>query len=214
MQMQTITEIAIEKAERGIFTRDEAALWVDSRGPRLDALLKRAVGSREVWRVHRGLYCVVDRYTHARVNPLELAQRIHGPSYVSLETALSHHGWIPEAVHAITSVALGRARSFATPLGLFSYTRVPQRRFLSGVRRVSMEGGGAFFLATPLKALADHVSAERREWRSVAPLVESLRVEEDSLADLTGELFDEVMPAYASGRVSRFLAGLRRELSL
>jgi hypothetical protein len=212
--MQTVTELALERADRGVFTREQAAFWVGSRGARLDALLKRAVASREVWRVHRGLYCLADRYTQGRINPLELAQRIHGPSYVSLETALSHHGWIPEAVHAITSVALGRARTFDTSLGLFSFTPVPQRRFLSGVRRVSEEGGGAFFLATPLKALADHVYAQRCDWHSAAPVVESLRVEDESLAELTGELFDEVVSAYKPGRVSRFLAGLRKDLKL
>ena len=197
-----------------MFTREQAALWVESRGARLDALLKRAVASREVWRVHRGLYCLSGRYLQGRINPLELAQRIHGPSYVSLETALSHHGWIPEAVHAITSVTLGRARSFNALVGLFSFTRVPQRSFLSGVRRASVEGGGAFFLATPLKALADLAYAQRFDWRSAAPVVESLRVEDESLAELTGELFDEVMSAYKPGRVSRFLAGLRKDLKL
>jgi predicted transcriptional regulator of viral defense system len=212
--MQTITELALERAERGVFSREQAALWVGSRGARLNALLKRAVARREVWRVHRGLYCLADRYTRGRVNPLELAQRIHGPSYVSLETALSHHGFIPEAVHAVTSVAPGRARSFDTPVGLFSFTPVPQRSLLSGVRRAAVEGGGAFFLATPLKALADLVYVQRCEWRSAAPVVQSLRVDHESLAALTGELFDEVMSAYRPGRVSRFLAGLRKDLKL
>lgn len=212
--MQTITEITIERAERGIFTREQAALWVGGHGARLDALLKRAVAAREVWRVHRGLYSLSDRYTQGRVNPLELAQRIHGPSYVSLETALSYHDWIPEAVHAITCVTLGRSRTFNTPVGLFSFTRVPQRSFLAGVRRTIGEGEGAFFLATPLKALADYVYAQRCDWHSVAPVVESLRVDHKFLAELTGGLFDEVMSAYKPGRVARFLTGLREDLKL
>jgi hypothetical protein len=212
--MQTITEIALERAERNVFTREQAALWVGSRGARLNALLKRAVTSREVWRIHRGLYYLSDRYTRSRINPLELAQRIHGPSYISLETALSYHGWIPEGVQAITNVALGRSRTFDTPVGLFSFTSVPQRIFLAGVRRVSSEGGVPFFLATPLKALADHVYAQRCDWHSAAPVVESLRVEDESLAELTGELFDEVVSAYRPGRVCRFLAGLRKDLKL
>ena len=212
--MQTATEIALEKADRGVFTREQAALWFQDRGARLDALLKRAVASREVRRIRRGLYCLSDRYLRGRVNPLELAQRVHGPSYISLETALSHHGWIPEAVQAVTSVALGRSRTFDTPVGLFSYTRVPQRIFLAGVRRVSVDGGGAYFLATPLKALADLVYVQRLDWRSVDPVVESFRVEGESFAELTGELFDEVMAAYRPGRVRRFLDGFRKDLKL
>jgi len=204
--------MALERAKHDVFTREQAALWVGSRGARLNALLKRAVASGEVWRVHRGLYCLSNRYTQDRINPLELAQRIHGPSYVSLETALSHHGWIPEGVQAVTSATLGRSRTFNTPIGLFSFTRIPQRGFLAGVRRISVEGRNAFFLATPLKALADYVYVQQCDWRSAGPVVESLRVENESLAELTGELFDEVMSAYKPGRISRFLVGLREDL--
>jgi hypothetical protein len=212
--MQTVTEIALEKAELGVFTREQAALWVGSSGARLDGLLKRAVASQEVLRIHRGLYCLSDRYTKGRINPLDLAQLIHGPSYVSLETALSQHGWIPEGVQAITSAILGRSRAFNTPVGLFTFTSVPQRTFLSGVRRVSIERGGVFFLATPLKALADLVYVQKIDWHSRAPIVESLRVEEEFLAELTGDLFDEVLSAYRPGRVSRFLTGLRKDMGL
>jgi hypothetical protein len=212
--VQTITELALERAVRGVFTREQAALWVQSRGPRLDALLKRAVGSGEVWRIYRGLYCLADKDRRSKINPLELAQRIHGPSYISLETALSHHGWIPEGVQAITSVACGRARTFDTPVGLFTFTRVPQSNFLAGVRRVVEDGGDAYFLATPLKALADLIYAHRLDWRSAAPVVQSLRVEEESLAELTRDSFEEVEAAYASGRVLGFLAGLRKDLNL
>jgi hypothetical protein len=212
--VQKITEFALERAARGVFTREQAALWVESRGPRLDALLKRAVASGEVWRVHRRLYCLADKYRRSKINPLELAQRIHGPSYVSLETALSRHGWIPEGVQAITSVAWRRSRTFDTPVGRFTFTRVPQRSFLAGVRRVVEDGGDAYFLATPLKALADLIYAQRLDWRSAVPVMESLRVEEESLAELTRDAFDEVEAAYDSGRVSRFLTGLRKELNL
>jgi len=211
--VQWITELALERADGGVFTREQAALWVKNRGAGLNGLLKRAVAGGEVWRLHRGLYSLSERYTRTPINPLELAQRIHGPSYLSLETALSRHGWIPEGVQAITSAADGRSRVFNTPVGLFSFTRVPQRVFLAGVRRVvDDEGGGAFFLATPLKALADLVYAQRRDWHSAAPVVESLRVEEESLAELRAELFDEVLPAYPPGRVVRFLEGLRKDL--
>jgi hypothetical protein len=211
-RVQTITELAIDRAAKGVFTREQAALWVQGRGPRLDALLKRAVASDEVWRVYRGLYCLADKYRRSKVNPLELAQRIHGPSYVSLETALSRHGWIPEGVQAITSVAWGRSRTFDTPVGRFTFTRVPQRNFLAGVRRVVEDAGDAYFLATPLKALADLIYAQHLDWQSAAPVMESLRVEEESLAGLTRDGFAEVEAAYASGRVSRFLVGLRKDL--
>jgi hypothetical protein len=212
--MQTLTELALERADRGIFTREQAALWAENKGPRLDALLKRAVNSGEVWRIHRGLYCLSRRYLSAKINPFELAQLIHGPSYVSMESALSHHGWTPEAVYSITSASLDRSRTFTTPLGPFSFVRVPQVVFLAGVRRISTEGGGAFFLATPLKALADLVYVQKHEWQTSIPVKESLRVADESLAGLPGELFDEVMLAYRSSRVLRFLSGLRKDINV
>lgn len=48
-----------------------------------------------------------------------LANLIHGPSYISLEYALSH-GLIPERVSTVTSVALGRSRKFDTPVATFT----------------------------------------------------------------------------------------------
>ena len=212
--MQTVTELALEMATRGVFTRLEASTWVNSTGDRLNALLKRAVISGEVWRIHRSLYCLSKRYLRQPLDPLALAQRILGPSYVSLETALSYHGWIPESVHAITSASLVRSRSFDTRLGLFTYTRIPQSPFLAGVARMSGQDGDAFLLATPLKALADYVYAHRCNWSSAAPLIESLRTDESVLTSLTADSFDQLLPVYRSGRVRRFLRGLRKDLNV
>jgi hypothetical protein len=82
--MKTITEIALQRAVRGVFTRREDACWVEAEGARLDALLKRAVAAEEVRRIRRGLFSLASRYIQCRLHPFELAQRIHGPSYISL----------------------------------------------------------------------------------------------------------------------------------
>ena len=209
-----MTEIALERADRGVFTRQEAACWVDDGGARLNALLKRAVGAGEVSRIVRGLYCLAPRYVRTRIDPFELAQRIQGPSYISLESGLSYHGWIPEAVHAITSTSLERARSFDTPLGAFSFTRGPQCQCDAGVSRIEAGNGGSFLMASPLKALADYVHAHHCPWESAAPVLESLRVDERSLAELKADDFEPLMNLYRAGRVRRFLAGLRKDLEL
>lgn len=212
--MQTITEIALEKAVRGVFTRQEAAWWVDDAGSRLDALLKRAVAAGEILRIRRGLFCLHSRYGSSRLHPFELAQRIHGPSYISMELALAHHGWIPEAVHAITCATRERSRSFDTPLGLYTFTRIPQKIFLAGVHRVPLENGGSFFLANPLKALSDYVYVYACDWCSMKPVVESLRVDEADLGALTADMFDALADVYMSGRVRRFLEGFRKDLTV
>jgi hypothetical protein len=139
---------------------------------------------------------------------------IDGPSYLSFESALAYRGWIPEAVYSFASASLGRSREFETPFGVFSYKRVPQRNFYAGVERVQLEREGAFFLASPLKALSDLVYLNGWNWNSAKPVVESLRVEEENLSELKSEDFEEIAECYRSGRVRKFLVGLRKDLGL
>jgi hypothetical protein len=212
--MQTLTEVALGRAVRGVFTRQESACWISASGARLNALLKRAVGSGELLRIVRGLYCLDTRFLRTRINPLELAQRIQGPSYISLESALSYHGWIPEGVYTVTSTSLERSRTFDTPLGVFSYTRVPQSCFYSGVNRIVTEDGGSFLMAEPLKALADYVYAHHCPWDSATPVRESLRVEEPSLAELDASSFEPLLKHYRSRHMQRFLLGFKKDLGL
>ncbi len=210
--MQQLTEIALEKAGAGVFTRPEVACWVGGSPNRQFGLLRRALKAGEVVRIHRGLYCLAAKYLRQKVDPLVLAQRIYGPSYISLETALSYHGWIPEAVYAITSVSGDRSREFDTPLGHFSFTRVPQRTFYAEVSRVEKEAGGSFLLASPLKALADYVYVHKCDWDSARPVIESLRADEDMLATIEAEAMDRLRDNYSSQRVRWFLNGLRKDL--
>ena len=210
--MQRLTEIALEKASQSIFTRAEVACWVGGSPQRQFSLAKRALASGEIMHLRRGLYCLAAKYLRQKVDPLVLAQRIYGPSYISLEAALSYHGWIPEAVYAITSTSLGRSREFDTPLGHFSFTRVPQKVFYAEVARVEKEAGSSFLLASPLKALADYVHVHKRDWNSSRPVVESLRVDEGLLAGVGAEEFDRLLANYSSLRVRRFLKGLRKDL--
>ena len=210
--MQQLTEIALEKAVAGVFTRPEVACWVGGSPNRQFGLLKRALKAGEVVRIHRGLYCLATKYLRQKVDPLVLAQRIYGPSYISLETALSYHGWIPEAVYAVTSVSLDRSREFDTPLEHFSFTRIPQAVFYTEVTRVEKEEAGSFLLASPLKALADYVYVHKRDWTSASPVVGSLRVGEDMLATIEDEEFDRLRDNYSSLRVRRFLDSLRKDL--
>jgi hypothetical protein len=210
--MQRLTEIAFEKADLGIFTRAEVACWVGGSPHRQFNLVKRALASGEVVHVRRGLYCLAAKYLREKIDPLVLAQRIYGPSYVSLETALSYHGWIPEAVYTVTSTALERSREFATPLGQFSFARVPQKVFYTQVTRMEKLAGESFLLASPLKALSDYVYVHRQDWRSAHPVVESLRVEESALASVDAGAIDELLANYPALRVRRFLKGLRKDL--
>ncbi len=206
--MQRLTEIVLEKTGQGIFTRPEVACWVGGSADRQFALLRRALARGEVVRIHRGLYCLAVRYMRGKMDPFVLAQRVYGPSYVSLQSALSYHGWIPEAVYSVTSVSMDRSRQFNTPGGVLSFVRVPQRVFYTEVGRTA----GGVLMASPLKALADYVYVHSEQWRTLAPAVESLRIDEVVLASLDVSACDALLLNYSSLRVRRFLAGVRKDL--
>jgi hypothetical protein len=210
--MHTLTEIALERAAAGVFTRPEVACWVGGTPQRQFSLVKRALASGEIVRIHRGLYCLAAKYLRQKSDPLVLAQRIYGPSYISLETALSYHGWIPEAVYAVTSACLERSRQYDTPLGLFSFTHVPQATLFAEVSRVEKDDGGSFLIASPIKALADYVYVHKCDWDSARPVVESLRVDEGLLLSVEAQEFDRLVANYSSGRVRGLLDGLRKDL--
>ena len=212
--MQTLTEVALEKATAGVFTRSEVACWLGGTDERQYSLLKRALKADEVVLLRRGLYCLANKYLRRKPNPFVLAQRVYGPSYVSLESALSQHGWIPEAAYVVTSASLNRSREFNTPVGIFSFARVPQATLYADVQRLEDGDAGSYFLASPLKALADYVYVHACDWESARPLVESLRVEESSLNAITRPSIDRLTGNCNSRRVRRFLEGLGKDLGL
>jgi hypothetical protein len=212
--MQALTELVLLKSKRGWFFKREAVAWTGRSGAAFDGLLKRALAVGEVLRVARGLYCLKNDLLHFKLNPLLFAPLICGPSYLSFESALSYRGWIPEAVYSFASVSLSRSSEFETPFGTFFYRRVPQDNFYAGVERISLEQQGAFFVAGPLKAMADLVYLNGWDWNSTKPVLESLRVEMDNLCELKIQDFEEIGECYRSGRVQKFLCGLRVDLGL
>jgi predicted transcriptional regulator of viral defense system len=194
-------------------TQDLAALFPGSEDRRY-GLVKRAVASGGIIHVRRGLYCLAPKYQKKSMNLYALAQHVYGPSYVSLESALSWHGWIPEAVHAITSASFKKSKEFTTPLGLLSYDRVPQEVFYTEVERLTDALGNVFLMATPLKALADYVYVRKRDWTGIEPAVSSLRIEPEELEQVTRSTLEALSSNYSNPRVKRFLEGLRKDLNL
>lgn len=212
--MQTLTERLLNVSPDGCFSADDLAQFVPGSSDARYSLVKRAVASGEIIRLRRGLYCLAPAYRRSPVNLYAVAQHIYGPSYISLESALSRHGWIPEAVYTVTSVCVGESKTFRTPIGVFSFTRVPQISFYSAVERDVDDGSrDVALIARPIKALADYVYAYRKDWSSLDPVIHDLRIDREDLADVTDEELDEAIESYRSRRVRRFLAAVRSELN-
>jgi hypothetical protein len=109
----------------------------------------------ELIRLKKDLYVV----KRAVVSKELIANHLYGISYISLETALSYYGMIPERVYTVRSMTAKRAKSFTTPLGNFEYKAVPADYFSVGFRQEIVENRYAFLIATPTKAVCDMIVA-------------------------------------------------------
>ena len=85
---------------------------------------------------------------------LYFANRIYRPSYVSLHTALSFYGMIPEAVVQITSVTSLKTASFTNNFGEYDYKSIKQD-LMFGYNLKPIADGKTLQLARPEKALLD-----------------------------------------------------------
>ncbi|QVW36555.1 hypothetical protein KIP69_06845 [Geobacter sulfurreducens] len=166
----------------------------------------------DIIRVKKGLYILGEPLRRRPFCRELLANLIYGPSYISLEYALHYHGLTPERVEAVTSVTCGRSRTFATPVGTFSYRMIPLEAFRTGMDRVELDDGRSFLVAIPEKALADRIVADRGAGISTQKelheyLLSSLRIDPAGLRELDPVRVAEVARAYRSRRV-KLLADL------
>ncbi|PKP07652.1 MAG: hypothetical protein CVU10_09010 [Bacteroidetes bacterium HGW-Bacteroidetes-5] len=85
---------------------------------------------------------------------LYIANRIYRPSYISLHTALSFYGMIPEAVVQITCVTSLKTASFNNDFGEYSYKSVKEN-LMFGYELKPMAENRTIQFASPEKALLD-----------------------------------------------------------
>jgi len=201
------------KTSHPVFTNADVSTSVPGSDYSRHGLVKRAIAEGEILNIRRGLYCLAPPYRKGPVSVFAVSQRVYGPSYVSMETALSYHGWIPEAVYACTCASFHNGKDFDTPLGLFSYKRVPQKTFFAEVERRVDQDDNVFFMASPAKALADYVYVHRVNWAGIDEAVGSLRIEPEQLLSVSPEELAELTENYTNGRVKRFLKGWHNALS-
>lgn len=133
----------------------------------------------KVIRVARGFYLFADeKITESRL--MAAANRIYSPSYVSLQSALSIYGLIPETVTAVTSVTTRKTRRIDTPFGrlLFRTIKAAAYSWYDVVR--SSEFG--FLMACPEKAIIDllylNPSIRTRED------IEEIRIDDQAASEL------------------------------
>ena len=108
------------------------------------------------------------------------ANRIYRPSYISLHTALSFYGMIPEAVVQLTSVTSLKTASFNNDFGEYSYKNVKER-LMFGYELKPTADNRTIQFATPEKALLDLLYLY--PFYDSEQELEELRLDEDYLHD-------------------------------
>lgn len=99
-------------------------------------------------------YYAFPEYLKQQDFALYIANRIYRPSYISLHTALSFYGMIPESVVQITSVSSLKTMFFKNVFGEYSYKNV-KNDLMFGYDARQLSDGRTLFLASPEKALLD-----------------------------------------------------------
>ena len=168
------------------------------------AAVNRALKKKLLIWLRRGVYVIGKPFQKTLPGTFQLAHTIYGPSYISFESALSYHQWIPEAVYTTTCATSKRASDFETPLGLFSYKHVPNHLCYLGVQR-SGSGSEAFLIAHPWKAIADHYYVNNRNWQSLNDIHLDLRIEIEDMREADTTILKSLSEHYKSSKVRNFL---------
>ncbi len=177
--------------------------------------ITRLIRNGEIVRLKKGLYCRPDALSVGGLHRGVIANLLYGPSYVSLQTALSAYGMIPEAVVHVTSITTGTAKRHDTPLGTYVYRAVRAEYYWRGVRLVGDEPFERHLCASPEKALADIVYftpglETHRDVRTF--LLDDMRIDEDALSGLDADALAQI--AAGADRVSlRLCSRLIREVT-
>lgn len=150
----------------------------------------------ELIRLKKGMYVVSPKVHGQYVSKELVANHLYGPSYVSLESALSYYKIIPERTYSVRSLTLKRSRKFSTSLGDFEYLTADKEYFDIGVVVEIIDNQYAFLIASPEKALCDLIIATSRiRIQSVKAmrtyLEEDLRVDISSLENFDKKIVEQ-----------------------
>lgn len=139
--------------------------------------------------VKRGIYIPGPNVNIVKPEAFLIANHLWGPSYISLETALSHWGLIPEKVYEVSSITSRSSKKYKTPIGRYNYTHLPLPYYSFGIKKVELTKKQVVLIASPEKALCDKIittsGLSLRSSRQVMELLtEDLRIDKDVLRNL------------------------------
>lgn len=174
--------------------------------------IKQLVDKGEVIRLKRGLYVAGDLYRNDALSAELLANLLYGPSYISMDYALSFYGIIPERVYEVTSMTTKLRKEYETPFGRYTYIKSSKCLYPVGITFVQSSDTSSFMIATKEKALCDKlVYTKNLQITSLKGMREYLK--EDMRLDLNAlqEFDSEIVLACAKcGKKTSMLENLNK----
>jgi predicted transcriptional regulator of viral defense system len=119
--------------------------------------INEMVKTNQLVLLKRGVYITGKSINNTTASPFLLANHLLGPSYISLDTALSYWGIIPEKVFEITSVTTQKSKIFNTDIGRFSYTNLPLPYYAFDIERIELSKTAVVLMASVEKSLCDKI---------------------------------------------------------
>ncbi|MDT8427241.1 MAG: hypothetical protein RQ757_00575 [Pseudomonadales bacterium] len=214
--MQTLTQMILDqKLANHALSDSQIARLVEGSDQRRYHLVNRAMKAEELVRLKRGLYVMAPTFRAYPLHPFAIAQALQPGSYVSLESALAFHGWIPESVYTTASISPANKSSELTHPQLGKYTFQPLAtkpgHFLELVAWLKRENQ-PFLVARPIRALMDLVYVRNLDWQGMGWLTSSMRIDEEQLRSITSADIRILKLTYKQQRMQRFLTALAQEL--
>ena len=174
-----------ENLKLPLFTDDDLKLLFRDKEPSaIYNSLTYHVKNQHLERFRRGLYSLTSKGGEKHsFSKFKLANKLVLQSFISFESALSHHGLIPEAVHEITSACLSKNVVFDNSLGRFSFTYTPIDPFYLGVEKDEITDAK---IAQPVRALFDLIYVRRRQYDNASDLESDFRIDLEELKKALG----------------------------
>ncbi|MGL6266343.1 MAG: type IV toxin-antitoxin system AbiEi family antitoxin domain-containing protein [Chitinophagaceae bacterium] len=172
---------------------------------KIDELVKQHM----LVQVKRGLYIPGTKLNITSPELFLIANHLYGPSYISIDSALSYWGLIPERVYEISSVTTSNSKTFKTAIGRFSFRNMPLPYYSLGIRQVELTKRQIVLMASGEKALCDKIITTsgillRSVKQTLALLKEDFRIDIEQLRSLDATLITtwlEIAPKENSLRV-------------
>ncbi|TLU86010.1 MAG: hypothetical protein FDX30_03145 [Chlorobium sp.] len=179
-------------------------------------LVNRALHRGDLIRLRRGRYLLTSTVKQGNVHPFVLAQALLPGSYISFETALSYHGWIPESTPVTMSVTPDRRQRILDipKFGQFLYYPLALNTgwFLEGVDR-NTHSGQSCLIAQPLRALLDIFCLRKLDYQGLGSLIEGMRIDKDEFASIDKNDLERLRPVYQHKRMETNISAIQEELT-